>query len=94
MRPPAHILSLEQAGSSFAELTAFRRQLEGFRITVCWNPNLKVWILGKVPRTGPTFISLKVGLLALVDLMQDPRAVARQFEAIEEQSANLEGVQS
>ena len=83
MRKPSHIAELEKAGSSYAALQDFRTQMSSFRITVIWNPNHKCWILGKVPRTGPTFISCKVDVISLVSMFADPMAVAGQFEEME-----------
>ena len=80
MRKPSHIEHLESCGRTYADLTAFRRQLESFRITVAWNTSRREWILGKVPAHGPTFISLRVGTESLAALMADAMDVARQFE--------------
>ncbi len=83
MRTPKHISDLADAGKTLKDLEDFRFRLSAFRITCGWNTSLRTWIFGKVPCTGPTFISLKVGLGALVDYMGNPEELARQFEAAE-----------
>lgn len=86
MRKPTHICDLEECGKTLADLAAFRRQLESFRITVCWNTSIGIWILGKVARPGaigPDFYSLKVSTPTLADMMNDARQVARDFEGMQ-----------
>lgn len=87
MRAPKHIRDLQALGKSLQDLTDFRFRLSGARITCGWNDSLRIWILGKVPRTGPTFISCKVGVGALVAMMDDPDQVCRDFEQMEKQAA-------
>jgi hypothetical protein len=80
MRKPSHLVELESAGKSFGDLCRFRGLLEQYGITVAWNIRQRCWILGQVPKDGPTFVSLKVGTLALVDLMSNPQQVAIAFD--------------
>lgn len=89
-RKPKHLKDLEDCGKTFADLSEFRKFLSPFRITVCWNTKLRVWILCKVNQPGlpgPTYVTLKLGHGAMAEAMEDPAQVARDFERMLSQTS-------
>jgi len=86
-RAPKHIRDLAELGVSLQQLTLFRYQLSGFRITLSWNERRRSWMFFKVTHTGPTTIQLYVGPGRLVELIADYLQVGREFERMERECA-------
>lgn len=88
MKPPKHICDLNEYGKTMRDLESFRFQLQAFRITLCWNLRRHEWTFGKVPRTGPTFLALHVGVKALIEIMDAGAGeIGRRFEEMEAELA-------
>jgi hypothetical protein len=92
MRKPKYIRDLEAYGVEFDLLTAFRRELDPFGVTVCWNDRLRVWVLGRFGRgAGCVFQTCKVGPEALAGMIADGYAkTVAQFDELDRERTEQE----